>query len=393
MINVPKEIRIRLAFLCLVMSVCIPLFCYFKYQLDYDRLHTKSDRIYKLVTDWSTPGEQVSSSISSYNAAARIDSGLTTLIEKSARIIHSSFRLKSSNSHSFSVDGVFADASVFEIFDFDLVSGNAQTALQNPFTAVLTSKTAAALFGEQNPVGKLFYLEDSKSPVTVTGLVQEIPGNSQIQAGLFFSLPTLVKLHYRDLGGKMDEMGVVTYLLFKGNTDGQTASEAVNKLFSGQETFITLLTTKSVRIEPLRNGLFNPLFGPFQVFALCATVVIMLLVLLESLNSLVKMILLQISLGDDYQTITNRIRNRRLIRRVCLLVLASGTIAIVFALIVAAAAAFFLDNPFSQHIPAFAAIATGTVILSIVSSILISYWIVLRVPSEPMRTYLIHKKS
>ncbi|KQS30736.1 hypothetical protein ASG33_10125 [Dyadobacter sp. Leaf189] len=344
------------------------------------------------MTDWSTPGEQTTSSISSFNAATRIGSGLN-LIEKSARIIHSSFQLKSSHSHSITVDGVFADASVFEIFDFPMVSGNAQTALQHPFTAVLTGQTATALFGEQDPVGKMFYSGDLNQPVTVTGLVKELPGNSQIQAGLFVSMPTLVQLHDQKISGKMEEIGVVTYLLFKKNTSRQTASETVSKLFSGQGAFKNLLTNKAIRIEPLRNGFFNPLLGRFQVFALCAAVVIMLLVLLESLNSLVKMVLLQISLGDDYQTITNKERNSKLIRRVFVLVLASGAIASVVSAILVAAAALFLEIPFTQHIPAFTAIATGTVILSVVSSVLIGYWIVLRVPSEPMRTYLIHKKS
>ncbi|WP_031529092.1 ABC transporter permease [Dyadobacter crusticola] len=394
MIDIKKEIRIRFVFLCLAISVCTILVCHFKYQLDYDRFHSKGNRIYKLESTLSTPGEQVGSSVTSYAAASRIESSLN-LVEKVTRLSHASFQLKSTGLRSLTANGVFADASVFEIFDFPLVKGNAKSALQKPFTAVLTEQTAADLFGDKDAVGEVFYVGKIKQPVRVTGVARNLPGNSQIAAGLFISMPTLAQRHDPGIAGQMEEFGVITYLLFKGGTSGHNAQASVEALFSHPKSgiFDNLLTRKQMRIEPLRTSYFNPLLSRFQVFAWCASLISLLLALLESINSFVRMVLLQISLGDDYQTITSGDRNRKLIRRVCLLVLLSGGIACVSSFILAAASDFFFDAPFTGNFTGYAAISTGILLLSLLSSILISLWIVFRIPTEPMRTYLINKKS
>ena len=82
----------------------------------------------------------------------------------------------------------FADASVFEVFTFPLVSGNANTALTQPNTAVVTQNTAQKYFGTIDAIGKTFL---SKGKIyTVTGIVKEAPSNSSIQFDALLSFAT-----------------------------------------------------------------------------------------------------------------------------------------------------------------------------------------------------------
>ena len=49
---------------------------------------------------------------------------------------------------------MLADSTFFNFFDFELVKGNRQTALDAPDKCVITERLAQRLFGERNPIGE-----------------------------------------------------------------------------------------------------------------------------------------------------------------------------------------------------------------------------------------------
>ena len=87
-------------------------------------------------------------------------------------------------------DVSYADASFLEIFDFPLVRGDKTTALTEPFTAVITEKTAHMYFGNADPVGKILTTLNDM-PVKITGVAKDIPFNSSIQFPMLISWSTL----------------------------------------------------------------------------------------------------------------------------------------------------------------------------------------------------------
>ena len=50
---------------------------------------------------------------------------------------------------------LYADSAVFEVFDFDLLKGDPQTALIPPNSLILTETTAFKYFGDEDPMGKI----------------------------------------------------------------------------------------------------------------------------------------------------------------------------------------------------------------------------------------------
>jgi len=71
-------------------------------------------------------------------------------------------------------------ADFFKMFQFPFVKGNANTALKDMYSIVLTESTAKALFGDDNPMGKVVRFDDSQN-LKVTGVIKEIPKNSTLQ--------------------------------------------------------------------------------------------------------------------------------------------------------------------------------------------------------------------
>lgn len=76
--------------------------------------------------------------------------------------------------------GGAAGADFFKIFQYPFVKGNANLALKDIYSIVLTESTAKALFGDANPIGKIVRFDNSYS-LKVSGVIKDIPKNATLQ--------------------------------------------------------------------------------------------------------------------------------------------------------------------------------------------------------------------
>jgi putative ABC transport system permease protein len=83
----------------------------------------------------------------------------------------------------------YADAGIFDVFSFPLLSGDAHIALNDPHNIVITASTAKKLFGTTNPVGKTVEIKTEKSfqPFVVSAVAKDIPSNSSIRFNILGS--------------------------------------------------------------------------------------------------------------------------------------------------------------------------------------------------------------
>jgi ABC-type antimicrobial peptide transport system permease subunit len=79
--------------------------------------------------------------------------------------------------NKFNKKGQYVDPDFLKMLSFPLVKGNPQTALNDPNSILLTESLAKALFGTQDPIGKIIKL-DNQYNVQVSGVLQDIPKNS-----------------------------------------------------------------------------------------------------------------------------------------------------------------------------------------------------------------------
>ena len=89
-------------------------------------------------------------------------SGTAVLTEKeiveAVRFIHGNLLLQRQDDPTIVYqenNNLYADASVFGIFSFPLLRGDPKTALEKPFSIVLTEETARRYFGDEDPMGKI----------------------------------------------------------------------------------------------------------------------------------------------------------------------------------------------------------------------------------------------
>ncbi len=116
---------------------------------------------------------------------------------------------------------MFADSTVFSIFDFPLIYGNPKTALTEPFSIVLSQTAAKKYFGDADPVGQAVLLTDGNYNATVTGVMKDIPENAQFRSDMFVSMSSFKKFD-STMGPDWGNFGYISYLLLKKNTNEKT---------------------------------------------------------------------------------------------------------------------------------------------------------------------------
>jgi len=89
---------------------------------------------------------------------------------------------------------LYADSTFLPMMGYEMIKGNAKTALQEPFTAVISEKYAKMYFGNEGPIGKTLRLQDDDfidELVKVTGVFKDIPANTHLKFDVLFSYNTL----------------------------------------------------------------------------------------------------------------------------------------------------------------------------------------------------------
>src|SRR6267142_4824557 len=70
-----------------------------------------------------------------------------------------------------------------------MVYGDRAKALAEPYTMILSRRKAEKYFPHQNPIGRLFYLNnDKKNPWKVGGVMEDMPATTHLQYDFFLSL-------------------------------------------------------------------------------------------------------------------------------------------------------------------------------------------------------------
>ena len=211
--------------LALGLSAFLYITIYISHELSYDRFHTKSTRIYRCVA-YLKMGDVATNFAKSEVPLAQAAMNDLPEVEEATRIVQKYNLTVYQNEQKFAEDEIwFADANVFEVFDFNLIEGDETTALSEPYTVLLSEKAAKKYFGYKNPVGESLEIGDNKDIFKVKGILAEIPSNSHLQFDILASFNSLAVSRRPDYWG--DFTATYTYLLLKEGAD----LESFNKKF------------------------------------------------------------------------------------------------------------------------------------------------------------------
>jgi len=170
---------------------CVVIYLYVAFEFSYDKFHADADQIYRLVVPTTHDyGIQSNGAMMSgpVGPALRQEttgfSAVTTLFTDDTRVL-----IPLAGQPARVIPGIsgdqtyhisFADTDYLKIFHYQWLAGNPATALQKPFSVVLTESEAKRYFQGGTPkdwMGRSVVYEDSLT-VSVTGIVKDWDQNT-----------------------------------------------------------------------------------------------------------------------------------------------------------------------------------------------------------------------
>jgi putative ABC transport system permease protein len=167
----------------------------------YDRFHANEKNLYRLeLSRVSQPGKEKKKKGfftflhrgSDQQNSLYLPTRLPEDLKQNFPEVRSFTRMKSiykpvfrRNNQSYRMEqkaAAFVEKNFFQVFSYPLMQGDAATVLAAPETVVLNERTAARMFGNENPIGKEIALEKPyEKTFVVSGVMKDFPATSSMQ--------------------------------------------------------------------------------------------------------------------------------------------------------------------------------------------------------------------
>jgi putative ABC transport system permease protein len=195
------------------------LLMYILDELSYDRYHTNANNLYRVISNIKEPDNAFTWAVAQQPMADELRDNYPE-VKNVVRFNGIGKTLFKYNEKEFNeTDFYLADSTVFEMFSYSFVAGDANTALDNPFSIVLSEKTAKKYFSDvTSAIGQSLQTingEGKAEDFKVTGIIKDVPLNSHFRFEALISGNT-----YPPGGGySWGNFGVFTYIHLPENYD------------------------------------------------------------------------------------------------------------------------------------------------------------------------------
>ena len=182
--------------LAIGMMAVLLIFQFIGFEKSFDRFFDKTDRIHRLVF-YRYYKTGLDKSVGNNYYVGQIAFEKIPEIENFCRCKRETQFVQVDDQIYKEERTLFADSSFFDIFSHPVISGDKNTFLRQPGMVILSESTARKYFGNSDPVGRTIYgVNPGKKPVTVQGVVKDVPKNSHLQFDLVISLATVTNQSY-----------------------------------------------------------------------------------------------------------------------------------------------------------------------------------------------------
>ncbi len=213
--------------LALGLSCCILISAFIINELSFDRFHEKADNIYRVATRGSVGGTEFIVATSSSPIGPTFVKDFPDVVNYARLGPSPRVQFTYKDKKFYEEDLIYFEKSMFDIFSFELVRGNPETALEAAYTMVITEEAAEKYFGNEDPVGKILKRNNSRD-FTITGIIKKPPANSHIQFDMIGSFESLISDNPQGFDGSTGNWGAVgmyTYILTREDCDYKEIEE------------------------------------------------------------------------------------------------------------------------------------------------------------------------
>ena len=169
---------INIGGLAIGMAAAILILAWIYHEWSYDRFHAKEKQLYVAYNRSTLDGEIQCWDWTPIYLGTNLKTNYPG-IAGMARMLNTEL-LYANEESKLKIETGYTDPDFLTMFDFPLLRGNLETALNDPYSVILTEKAALRLFGNEDPVGETLKIDNQYS-MTVTGVMKDLPGNTLFQ--------------------------------------------------------------------------------------------------------------------------------------------------------------------------------------------------------------------
>lgn len=177
---------INISGLSIGIACALLIVIFIKNEMSYDRFHTDSNRIFQVVLNGNMNGQEFWAGNTPPPVGAALTSNVpeietyTRFYKPNDIVVY--YEQDNATAKFFTEKNVLAvDSNFLQVFDFNIIEGDAATALMKPGSVVITEDMAKKYFGNEKAVGKTVLMTQAKKPFAITAVIKNVPSQSSIQ--------------------------------------------------------------------------------------------------------------------------------------------------------------------------------------------------------------------
>jgi putative ABC transport system permease protein len=220
------------------LTACLLIGVFITHELSYDKFNVNKDRIVRVTMEYSNAGTVNTTATTGTKVGPQFKR-VFPAVEEYARTFISHGIIKYGEKIFDEQRILFADQPLFKIFSFQLIEGDATTALDAPDKIVLTRSMAQKYFGNEPAINKTItaFGKDLK----ISAICEDAPQNSQIK---FDFVTQFLNLGNNVKNEKWWEANWITYLLVRDKKDIPQLEQQV----------VAYMNTADVRVDAHLEG-------------------------------------------------------------------------------------------------------------------------------------------
>ncbi len=218
---------INIGGLSIGLAVAIIIMLWVSDEYSYNKFHTHLPNIYSLMQHEKHGGEIYTTQSVPGPLAAVLRSEVPE-IKYAARVSYPGQQLIKAGDKSIYENGIYAEPDFFNIMSFPAIAGNADGALRETNSVVITERTAIKLFGKENPVGKII-THNNIHDLKVGAVIKDVPTNSSIT----FDVVLPFSIYATENTGwinNWDNLSLLTWVELKPQTNVTGLNDKLKKL-------------------------------------------------------------------------------------------------------------------------------------------------------------------
>lgn len=254
----------------LTITFCVSLMIglYIFDQEQYDSYHLNADHKYRINYHFLKNGERVSNANTTYGLGPEVMekvSGVKQMTRVRPIFVDESPVISTlDNSRKFQESSIYyVEKNFLGMFNYPLVHGDAETALMEPNSMVLTQETSQKFFGDKNPIGKQLHISAGSmtGDFIVTGLLEDFPAGTHLDFDYLIPIDFMLThygLYVRNDGWQWENF--YTYFELEDGKSPEEVTPLIDQLVKERigHNFESIELTQESSLQPIADIYLDP---------------------------------------------------------------------------------------------------------------------------------------